>query len=77
LGDGQVDFKQIFSKLATYGFDGWAVIERECAIKYPQVGAKVGTKFIREHIIRMIEKAFDDFATTGINKEHNRKILEI
>ncbi|MEL7147674.1 MAG: sugar phosphate isomerase/epimerase, partial [Bacteroidota bacterium] len=26
LGDGQVDFKQIFSKLSTHDFDGWAVL---------------------------------------------------
>ena len=25
LGDGQVDFRQIFSKLSQYGYDGWAV----------------------------------------------------
>ncbi|MCG9792261.1 sugar phosphate isomerase/epimerase family protein [Flavobacterium algicola] len=75
LGDGQVDFKQIFSKLATYGFDGWAVMEWECAIKHPECGAKEGAKFISEHIIKVTDKAFDDFAATGINKELNRKIL--
>lgn len=31
LGDGQVNFKSIFSKLTQYGFDGWAVIEWECS----------------------------------------------
>ena len=36
LGDGQVDFKAIFSKLAQYGFDGWAVLEWECALKHPE-----------------------------------------
>ena len=77
LGDGQVDFKQIFSKLATYGYDGWAVLEWECAIKHPEEGAKEGAKFISENIIRVTEKAFDDFATSGIDKELNRKILGI
>ena len=77
LGDGQVDFKQIFSKLATYGYDGWAVLEWECAIKHPEEGAKEGAKFISENIIRVTEKAFDDFATSGIDIELNRKILGI
>ena len=27
LGDGQMDFKAIFSKMAQYNFDGWAVVE--------------------------------------------------
>ena len=33
LGDGQVDFGAIFSKLTQHGFDGWAVLEWECCIK--------------------------------------------
>src|SRR5690606_26923074 len=33
LGDGQVDFKAIFSKLTAYDFKGWAVMEWECALK--------------------------------------------
>lgn len=35
LGDGQVDFGSVFSKLTQYGYDGWAVLEWECAIKDP------------------------------------------
>jgi sugar phosphate isomerase/epimerase len=27
LGYGQTDYKSIFSKLAAYDFDGWAVLE--------------------------------------------------
>ena len=30
LGDGQIDFKGIFSKLTQYGYNGWAVLEWEC-----------------------------------------------
>ena len=41
-GDGQVDFKSIFSKLSQYGFEGWAVLEWECCIKSPEQGAKEG-----------------------------------
>jgi sugar phosphate isomerase/epimerase len=61
-GDGQVDFKTIFSKLAQYGFDGWAVLEWECCIKDAEQGAREGAPFIQSHIIKVTEKAFDDFA---------------
>ena len=62
LGDGQVDFKSIFSKLSQYDFDGWAVMEWECCIKDSEQGAVEGAKFIQDHIINVTEKAFDDFA---------------
>jgi sugar phosphate isomerase/epimerase len=75
LGDGQVDFKSIFSKLAVYDFKGWAVMEWECAIKNAEDGAKEGAAFIKNHIIRVTEKAFDDFAATGTDKDLNRRIL--
>ncbi|MBX2843052.1 MAG: sugar phosphate isomerase/epimerase [Flammeovirgaceae bacterium] len=75
LGDGQVDFKGIFSKLAQYNFDGWAVMEWECALKHPEDGAKEGAKFIAENIIRVTEKTFDDFAGTGADEEMNKRIL--
>ncbi len=75
LGDGQVDFKSIFSKLAQYNYKGWAVMEWECAIKHPEDGAKEGSVFIKEHIIRVTEKAFDDFASTGSDENFNRSIL--
>jgi len=75
LGDGQVDFKSIFSKLAAYDFKGWAVMEWECCLKHPEDGAKEGAAFIRDHIIRVTDKAFDDFAGTGSDEEYNRKIL--
>lgn len=75
LGDGQVDFKGIFSKLAGYNFAGWAVLEWECAIKNSVDGAKEGAPFIDQHIIRVTEKAFDDFAATGTDEQFNRQIL--
>lgn len=75
LGDGQVDFKSIFSKLTQYGFDGWAVVEWECCIKHPEDGAREGAGFIRDHIIRPADKFFDDFAGQGSRKNQNRKIL--
>lgn len=75
LGDGQVDFNAIFSKLSQYDFDGWAVLEWECAIKHPEAGAIEGSKFIKEKIIRVTEKTFDDFASTGQDESLNRKVL--
>ncbi|MCL7999704.1 sugar phosphate isomerase/epimerase [Brucella sp. 21LCYQ03] len=75
LGDGQVDFGSVFSKLTQYDFDGWAVLEWECALKHPEDGAREGVDFIRNHIIRVTEHAFDDFAKSGMDKAANRKIL--
>ncbi len=75
LGDGQVDFKGIFSKLSQYGFDGWAVMEWECCIKSPEQGAMEGAKFIADHIIEVTGKTFDDFAGAGTDEAANRQIL--
>jgi sugar phosphate isomerase/epimerase len=77
LGDGQVDFGSIFSKLAAYNYSGWAVMEWECAIKHPETGAAEGAPFIKKHIIKVTEKAFDDFAGTGSDENFNRRILGI
>lgn len=75
LGDGDVDFKAIFSKLAQYDFEGWPVLEWECCLKHPEQGAAEGAPFIAEHIIQKTEKAFDDFAGAGADDELNRKVL--
>ncbi|MGI8950250.1 MAG: sugar phosphate isomerase/epimerase family protein [Chitinophagaceae bacterium] len=75
LGDGQVDFKSIFSKLAAYNFKGWAVMEWECCLKNSEDGAREGAVFIKDHIIRVTEKAFDDFASTGADENLNHTIL--
>ncbi|MGV3502953.1 MAG: sugar phosphate isomerase/epimerase family protein [Adhaeribacter sp.] len=75
LGDGQVDFKSIFSKLSQYGYKGWAVLEWECALKHPEDGAREGAPFIQQHMIRRTERAFDDFAGTGSDEAYNRKVL--
>jgi len=77
LGDGQVDFKSVFSKLAAYDFEGWAVVEWECCLKHPEDGAREGAKFVREHIIRVTERAFDDFAGNGGDETSNRRMLGI
>ena len=75
LGDGQVDFRAIFSKLAQYDYDGWAVLEWECCIKDPEQGAREGAPFIKDHMITVTEKTFDDFASGGTDEELNRKII--
>ena len=75
LGDGQVNFKAIFSKLAAYDFPGWAVLEWECALKHPEDGAREGARFIQDHIIRVTDKAFDDFAATATNAAFNHTLL--
>ncbi len=75
LGDGQVDFKSIFSKLSAYDYKGWAVMEWECCLKHPEDGAREGAAFIQNHIIRVTEKAFDDFAGVTTDNEFNRSLL--
>jgi len=77
LGDGQIDFRQIFSKMAQYDYPGWAVLEWECCLKHPEAGAAEGAPFIRDHIIRVTDRAFDDFAGGGADTKTNRKILGI
>lgn len=75
LGDGHVDFSAIFSKFAQYDFEGWAVLEWECCLKHPEDGAREGAQFISDHIIRVTEKAFDDFADAGVDETANRASL--
>lgn len=77
LGDGQVDFVSIFSKLSQYGYDGWAVLEWECCIKSPTQGAAEGAPFIQDHIIEVTDKAFDDFADAELDEEMIKKVLGI
>ena len=77
LGDGQVDFGAIFSKMAANDFDGWAVLEWECALKHPEVGAAEGAPFIEKHIIKVTDHAFDDFAAGGADRALNRRLMGI
>lgn len=76
-GDGQIDFKGIFSKMAQYKFPGWAVLEWECALKHPEDGAKEGAQFIKDHIIRPTYKDFDNFTAANSNQELNNQLLGI
>lgn len=74
-GDGQIDFKTIFSKLTQYGCDVWAVMEWECCIKSPEQGAREGAPFIASHIIEATKKVFDDFAGGGFDEKELGKML--
>ncbi len=76
-GDGQVDFKTIFSKLTQYGCDVWAVMEWECCIKSPEQGAKEGVEFINKHIIEATQKTFDDFSGGDMDNEKLKKIIGV
>lgn len=75
LGDGEIDFKAIFSKLTQYGYQGWAVLEWECCIKHPEDGAREGAEFIQRRIIRPTTVAFDDFAAVSSNAKLNQNLL--
>jgi sugar phosphate isomerase/epimerase len=77
LGDGQVDFGAIFSKMAQYDYPGWAVLEWECALKHPHDGAREGAEFIKRHIIRVAERSFDDFAESGVDHAQLQRVLGI
>jgi len=77
LGDGQVDFGAVFSKMAQYDFPGWAVLEWEDCIQNSEDGARLGAEFIRRHILRVTERAFDDFAGVKADTAFNRGVLGI
>jgi sugar phosphate isomerase/epimerase len=75
LGDGQVDFKAVFSKMAQYDYPGWAVLEWECALKHPEDGAREGAQFIKDRIIHVTDRTFDDFAASVTDNAQNKKLL--
>ena len=75
LGDGQVDFSAIFSKLSQYNYDSWAVLEWECCLKSSDQGAAEGAPFIESHIIQTTAKAFDDFAAGTTDKAQIKRML--
>ncbi|MEY2926524.1 MAG: hypothetical protein RL367_1001 [Pseudomonadota bacterium] len=77
LGDGQIDFGAIFSKMTQYGYDGWAVLEWECALKHPEQGAAEGAPFIARHMINRADRAFDDFAGGAVDAAMIKRVLGI
>ncbi|KZO92274.1 xylose isomerase domain protein TIM barrel [Calocera viscosa TUFC12733] len=75
LGDGQVDFPAIFTRLAKYDYPGWAILESECAFKHPEECAREGAPLISKWIVKVAEGAFDDFAGSGVRGEEVRRVL--
>jgi sugar phosphate isomerase/epimerase len=75
LGDGQVDFKQVFTRLTAAGYKSWAVLEWECCYKDAAQGAAEGAPFIASHLIDVPQKAFDDFAGAATDVKRNRRVL--
>ncbi|MBS3734620.1 MAG: sugar phosphate isomerase/epimerase [Phycisphaerae bacterium] len=75
LGDGQVDFSQVFTAMTEIGYRSWAVLEWECCVKSPEQGAAEGAPFIERHLIEAAEVAFDDFAGGDADSAANRKML--
>lgn len=75
VGDGQIDFKRVFSLLTEAGYRGWAVLEWECAVKSPEQGAREGAPFIARHLIEATTVAFDDFAGGAADAATNRRLL--
>jgi sugar phosphate isomerase/epimerase len=75
VGDGQIDFRSVFSKLSQHDFSGWAVLEWECCLKHPEDGAREGARFIRDHIIRVTDRAFDSFAGAAADPTLNQRVL--
>jgi len=75
LGDGQVDFKRVFSELTRIGYASWAVLEWECCFKDSEQGARESAPFIQSMLIDVPNRAFDDFAGSGADDAANRRIL--
>ena len=75
LGDGQVDFAAIFSKLTQYGYNSWAVLEWECCLKSAEQGAAESALFIAKHLIETPLKAFDDFAGAERDEAQIKRML--
>ena len=75
LGDGQIDFKAIFSKMAQYDYPGWAVLEWECASSIRKMARAKARTSSASHIIRVAERAFDDFAGSGADLQQITRLL--
>ena len=58
-GDGAIDFRAVFSRLAQHGYGGWATLEWECCLKRAQDCAAEGAAFIARHMIAVAEHDFD------------------
>jgi sugar phosphate isomerase/epimerase len=77
LGDGQVDFRGVFSRLTAARYDGWCVLEWECCLKRKEDGAREGAPFIARHMIATAPKPFDAALRRPLPEEAARRILGI
>ncbi|HEV7268921.1 MAG TPA: sugar phosphate isomerase/epimerase family protein [Falsiroseomonas sp.] len=77
LGDGQVDFRGVFSRLAAAGYQGWAVLEWECCLKRKEDGAREGAPFIARHMIETTAKPFDAALRRPVDRAAAHRILGI
>jgi sugar phosphate isomerase/epimerase len=77
LGDGEVDFGAVFTRLTANGYKSWAVLEWECCYKDSAQGAAEGAPFIASHLIDVPKKAFDDFAGAATDAARNKRILGV
>jgi len=53
------------------------VLEWECCLKNSEDGAAEGARFIRDHIIRVADRAFDDFVKASDDRSDNKTMLGI
>ena len=75
MGDGEIDFVGVFSKLTGYGYGSWAVLAWECCLKNAECGAREGAEFIEAHIINVTTTSFGDFAGRHADEAANRRML--
>ncbi|MBN1834731.1 MAG: sugar phosphate isomerase/epimerase [Spirochaetales bacterium] len=77
VGDGQVDFRRMFTLLTEIGYDGWAVLEWEDPIRDAEDAAKRCAAIIEDNLIEVAAYAFDNFLDSGADEAANRRILGI
>jgi len=75
-GRRQVNFKAIFSKLTQYHIR-WRCSCGNCCLSTRGRRPAEGAKVIADHIIRVTDKAFDDFAGAGADVAANRRMLGV
>lgn len=51
------------------------MLEWECCLKNAEDGAAEGARFIQDHIIRVSDRAFDDFVKPGADRTLNRVMI--
>ena len=75
VGDGQINFIEVFTKLTEIGYSSWAVLGWECCIKDAVQGAREGAEFIQAMLIDTPQKITGKSDSSQVNLQLNRKIL--